>query len=686
MRVVSTAPQGRISRIVDSGGKPIFQRDENSEIRLREISEIFARQDNASGSSGGFKNVWVYSIITSIASKISQTPSAWWTPNKNATGISFKSDNWTPIFNTPFESLMEQPNEWQDKQRFIEQWVTFLLGCGNVWIYPIDGGRSVPTGLLLFSNKEVAPVRQQAGMPPIAWCIKTGKIDPNTGKDTITVPLDAMIHTMMPNEYDQYMGMPPWMAALKQLNADNARVVFDEYFFRNNATPDAVLTYKPGPLNEDNRRLIEEAWNDSYAGAEKAGNIAVIGGDFDLKLLGSNHSQSQFLESRDFTRQEIASCYSYPVQMLNSSKDSGISKDQLSVARTLLWENAVIPIAVKFENAVSKVSKNYKTNGKVRFFFDYDGLPVMIDYLKTKTAVMRELIESGVTINEAISKLDLGFSQVENGNTPLVSTRLQTLEEAVIPKWEEKPKELELLNKVEESGDESDDNDKDDESPEESRMTPEQLYLSRVNSVEPVVDHLAHHMKRMLFDIRNECFSALDSDNPFSLEKFRTRWKKRILHAGVLAAYVGDAYAKGRTVTLSRESVNTFIENLRNNENRCINREEAVIVDLEKQADNSFAVITDVWNNLRNCPEGEREEMVNRILDNLVRKAKEIAARQTLWARNAGEFYASKKTLTFKRSRGCPHVGRYPGDPQASIGRILNCLCVCVSESEVKYA
>lgn len=671
--------------LYDGSGAPISRRDLNDPATLRQVSEIFAREFRGMGSdtSSPLSNVWVYSIVSSIATKISHVPNGWWKKSSKARGVSFSKENWVPDPENPYDDLLDVPNEWQDRNRFIEQWVTFLLCGGNVWIYlgyDQDSRNGIPSFLLLFSNRQVSPIRKQVGLPPTGWMITL----PNGGKEP--VPLDRMIHTMLPNDVDPYMGLPPWAAAKRQMLADDARIAFDQHFFGNNATPDAVLTYKPGPINSEIRKSLLEGWHEAYGGTANAGSMAVIGGDFDLKVLGVDHSQSQYLESREFTRQELASIYGYPVQLLNAKDSGSLSKDSLTMARNLLWENAIMPNAVKFENAISRLRFLGPTAlSKRKFYFDYDGLPVMVDSMKTKIETLKVMIESGIPLNTAIAKLDIGVADIDGGDVALISTRLQSIEEASTPKWEEKRLELEIEEEFAPEEDESDD----DIVPaveEKSKKPVKRLnadYNIRINSCITIDVVLAQKIKRFLFDCKNDALTS-DTAEPFSITAKQERWS-RTMTPYLLAAFItGYNASKDNHISIKEGNLKLFVDNLRSNENNSIINNREVSDIIRDQINFSFRVIHNLWSIMRKS--GNNEKRINELFTNIIPQSRGLASKMSLWSRNSGEYIGSRgKTKVLSTRKNCQHGGSYPGDPKGTLDALLSCSCVVATLEEKEY-
>jgi HK97 family phage portal protein len=493
--------------LVDPYGRPAVVEHKRA-TDTTEIARIFAKQDARSYRSGRpFRgNSWIHSIISDGAACIAEIPFGLWQA-RAATA----SKNYTPFYDEVFGQFLEKPNPLQTLAKFIQQWVVFYLAGGNVWAY-IDDPRStgLPRSLILFGIDSVSPVRQVSTMPPTAWDVRL------PDGTQIRVPLDRMIHWGMPNDYDQWMGMPPWIAMDTQLDADRARVVFDRFFYENNATPDTILTYKPGPLNKQNRDLIYESWYDAYGGPDKHGGVAVVGGDFDIKVLGVTHSAAQFLENRSFTRQEAAAIYHYPVQLLNDIEGGGLGRDQLSVARMLKFENFIFPTANQFAKGITMgLVRPYIKSPLVEAYFDYDGLPVMIDFMKTKTDIFKTLVSSGIPINEAVAKLDMGFEPVEGGDVGYIASNLIELgKEAEDETDETEEEEEETTKEVEDARQAT------------VRQLPPPATLSR-EELAPLLTYTSRKLKRFFFDVRNECFQT--ATLCFDVEKAKERFEHAFL-------------------------------------------------------------------------------------------------------------------------------------------------------------
>lgn len=534
--------------IVDAAGRP-YERD--LPFSQQDIEIVFARQRAASalGSSSRapFRfSSWVYAIVSDIAQTVADIPYALYQASQGTRGKKIGNQNWIPINDDPFLDRLRQPNQYQDGERFISQWITYLLTGGNVWIYPdLPNSMGVPRGLYIFGMDRVRPVRTSALAPPTGW-----EITGSNGAPFI-VDYSDLIHAMMPNDYDQWMGLPPALVLEMQLDADRARVIFDRYFFQNNATPEAVLTYKPGPLNKANRQLLLESWYENHGGPEKSGGLAVIGGDFDLKVLGISHAQAQYLESRKMTAREISSIFHYPVQLLNETESAGLSKDELTVARMMKYENAVFPIASMFARTISNKVIAPSRGWETAMYFDYDGLPVMVDFLNTKMDTLDKMIKAGIPLNEAVRKLDVGVKDVKGGDVGLVADTLVPL--TMVEEITKKTLDATVKQMTQPPISAAPNGDKkvlngDKKAKPASKKSTTQTKAGVRIGLSPMFKIAKRRCKRVLFDMRNDAFSDIASSRPEVLPD-ATRYLKKITRGILPVCYL--SYRLGREYALT---------------------------------------------------------------------------------------------------------------------------------------
>jgi len=102
---------------------------------------------------------------------------------------------------------------------------------------------------------------------------------------------------------------------MQTLSGDRATAEFGWKFFANGARPGVILKH-PGKLSADAAGRIRQSWNDLYGGVQNAHRAAVLEEGMDIATLGIPPDEAQFLQTRQFTKREIAAIYQVPLQRI----------------------------------------------------------------------------------------------------------------------------------------------------------------------------------------------------------------------------------------------------------------------------------------------------------------------------------------------------------------------------------
>ena len=359
------------------------------------------------------ENTWVYSCVTQIALAFAQIRLGLWRRVPGAVG---RRPGYVEVDAHRVLERWAYPNRWMDGFTFKAQWITFLVTGGNVWMYPDEpDSYGIPSALYVFGRDHVQPNYDSQGR------IDSWSIRPTLSAPPVTVPYEALWHWRLPHTNGRGLGLDPLSVAALTVDADCARLTWDKAFFDNSATPSSVLTYKPGLLGKDQRQQIRESFDEYHRGPARAGRMAVIGGDFDLKVLSIEHSQAQFIDSRKLSREGIAAVFfGFPVGLLNAQEHTGLSKDGLDVARKILYENCVIPFTQQFLLQFNQ-RYVYPIDPRLDASFDTDLVPVLLkDDYQAKSQIFERFVRNGIPINQAIKTLDLNFPPVDGGDDAFV--------------------------------------------------------------------------------------------------------------------------------------------------------------------------------------------------------------------------------------------------------------------------
>jgi HK97 family phage portal protein len=404
--------------IFDQYGRPAERSD--AVINQRELFKLFLSNPDFAGSRvmNPMRQLsWCYSCIVQTVSAFEQIDGGMWRrqPGRgrgeaeilDQAGTSDKIRALLRRIREPIPGRMTG-REWRGK------YLTYMLTGGNAWCYLDDPGvDGIPRKLPLFSRREVKPIRDPHPYGPIVgWQIQ---VDPSI--EPAQIPLDRMIHWKMPSEFPD-MGMAPHETLMFRMNSDLAQQQFEQSFYENAAMPSSVMLYKRGHLDEKQKQVIRENIEHMHSGTKKAGRILILEAmDWDFKQWSMEQTKTQFFESRRFTREEIASAYSFPVLLLNANEAlSGLSRAGQEVARLQLYENAVGPQVSRFEDPFN-VFFIEKIDPGLRYRLSIERVPVlMMTYMNTQSENAKRFIEAGYPPNMVSQMLDLPMDPIDGGD------------------------------------------------------------------------------------------------------------------------------------------------------------------------------------------------------------------------------------------------------------------------------
>ena len=124
---------------------------------------------------------------------------------------------------------------------------------------------------------------------------------------------------------------------------------FGSAFFRNGAQPSGVLEH-PGTLKDPAK--IRENWSAVYGGANNAHKVAVLEEGMQYKPISLNPQDSQFLETKKFSVDEICRIFRVPphmVQDLEHATFSNIEHQSLDFV-----VHSLMPWLIRFEQGIVK--------------------------------------------------------------------------------------------------------------------------------------------------------------------------------------------------------------------------------------------------------------------------------------------------------------------------------------------
>lgn len=386
----------RISGVKHLTGAQMIPAAQNNKAVFKEFTEETAIKE-------GYKSsVYVYKCIDKIGKAAGSVP---WKVYRLTNGT------WEPIEQHPLELLMERPNEYMDRSELIEIMTAHLYLSGNSLHTKVRGVGSEVIELWPVQPKNITPVKSTESY------ISHYEFKEGTQKALID-PAD-IIHTKFIDPENTFWGMGPLMVAARIIDTDNEAVSWNKIGLQNRGIPDGALTtdqeLSDPVYNETKGRIREQ-----LQGARNARNIMLLSGGFKYQQMSLSPVEMDFINSRKMTKEEICSAFDVPPPIVGIMDNS--IYNNMSEARQIFWEDTVIPYLNKIRQVFNQALATDFQKGNEKIFIDYDltGVQALRKNDKEQVETVKSYWAMGVPFNALNKKYDLGFEDIEGGDTGFI--------------------------------------------------------------------------------------------------------------------------------------------------------------------------------------------------------------------------------------------------------------------------
>lgn len=272
----------------------------------------------------------VYSAVTIIAETIASLP---WVLYE------IQGDGKKPALNDPrYNLLYYQPNRFQDTVQFREMIMTAYLTRGRAVIEKVYNVRGVLTDLIPLHPDEVDVFKAPTGK--LAY-----RHVPNDGPRRML--LDDEVVDIRGNSINGIDCISPITANAETLGIAKASDIFAAKYFGNGTTPTGILETEQHLSDTAYQRLKE--WTERHQGVFKSHNPAILEEGLSWKSVMINAEDSQLLQNRSFSVEEVARIYripAYKLQRMDSVKFNTTEQQAIDFVT-----DTILPRANKIELA-----------------------------------------------------------------------------------------------------------------------------------------------------------------------------------------------------------------------------------------------------------------------------------------------------------------------------------------------
>lgn len=341
----------------------------------------------------------VYACVTLIASDIAKMRLR--LVEQDGNGI------WREVErNSPFWPVIRKPNRYQNRIKFIEQWVVSKLLHGNTYVLKGRNEARVVNQLYVLD-----PLRTKAMIAPDGEVYYQLSKDNLSGveESTIYVPASEIIHDVMVPLYHPLCGVSPLTACGIAASQGLAIQQHSAKFFQNGAQPSGILT-TPGEIDDTQAAEFKRAWEEKYTGPN-AGRIAVLGGGLEYKAMSMSSTDAQLIEQLKWTAQTVCSAFHVPPYMVGVGDPPNYNNIEALNAQyyAQCLQAMIESIELLLDEGLGLTETPGKTYGTE---FDLDDLLRMDSKTMAETEEKLKIVK---TVNEARKRFNL--APIKGGDT-----------------------------------------------------------------------------------------------------------------------------------------------------------------------------------------------------------------------------------------------------------------------------
>jgi len=171
--------------------------------------------------------------------------------------------------------------------------------------------------------------------------------------------------------FDGLIGYSPITLAREAIGLSLATEEFGARFFSNGAAPGGVLEH-PAKLSKEAQENLRKSWNEMHSGLSNQHRVAILEEGMKWSKVGMPLNDAQFLETRKFQRNEIASFFHIPPHMIGDLERATFSNIEEQALEFVVY--TMRPWLVRWEQSINQ--KLLTPDERAEYFAEFlvDGL------------------------------------------------------------------------------------------------------------------------------------------------------------------------------------------------------------------------------------------------------------------------------------------------------------------------
>ncbi len=243
-----------------------------------------------------------------------------------------------------YQLLLDEPNDDMTSFTYWQLVMLELTLRGNHYSQIIRNNAGTVIAIYPLEYSRVSVVRLDSGAIGYIYTSQ------NYGK--VALDSSEVLH-FKGMSLDGIIGLSPIAYNRNTIGASIAMEEFGSTLFKNGATPSGVVSGKGVTSMSDTAfKRFKDSFKEAYTGVMNAGRPLILEDGFEFKPVTISNKDGQYIESRKFTKAEIASIFRVPLHMINELDKATFSNIEHQSIKFVT--DAVTPWAVRIEKELKK--------------------------------------------------------------------------------------------------------------------------------------------------------------------------------------------------------------------------------------------------------------------------------------------------------------------------------------------
>lgn len=302
----------------------------------------------------------------------------------------------------PMQTLLDQPNSmWTAGEfwRAVESWLA-LTGSAFVQIQ-LDADL-VPVEMWPLRSDEVRVLLSEDNRSV------TGFVH-ESADGSIAILRNEMLWFRRFNPIQPYAGLSSIAPTRAAVDMSGEAMRFNRSFFKNAATPSDIVVKVSNahPSAQEIERFLER-WQERFSTPDKAHSPVVLGEGLEMKHVGLNHRDMEFVAALSWSVEEVSRAFGVPKVFLSEFEDATLAN--VRTMEQFLWRNTIIPELTLFEDVMNRRLAPHFNEfpGQLEVRFDLTQIEAIQESQTDRAARLTNLVASGViSVQEARRELGL---------------------------------------------------------------------------------------------------------------------------------------------------------------------------------------------------------------------------------------------------------------------------------------